>query len=393
MWNPRLDQLNDYPFDRLRALLGDATPPAGVRPLVMSIGEPQHCPPALVAEVLAAHAPLWGKYPPVEGTPAFREAVTAWLGRRYGVPAGTVGVLPLSGTREGLFMTGALTVPETVGGRTPAVLMPNPFYQVYSGAAIMAGAEPIFLSATAINGFLPDLDAVTEDTWTRTALLFLCSPANPQGAVADAAYLQKAIALARDFGFVLAVDECYGEIYDRVPPPGALEVALALGGSFANLLVFHSLSKRSNVPGLRSGFVAGDPELIDRFKRLRSYGGATLPMPVLEASAALWRDEAHVAENRALYRAKFDHASSLLQGRLGFRRPEGGFFLWLNVGDGEAAAKRLWQEAGVRVLPGAYLARPDASGVNPGAPYIRVALVHEPEIAAEGLTRLVEVVC
>lgn len=393
MWNPRLDDLVDYPFDRLRALLADADPPAGVEPLVMSIGEPQHSPPALIAETLAAHAHLWGRYPPVEGTPELRDAIMAWLTRRYRVDLKGLGILPLAGTREGLFMAAQLVMPEAKGGGRPVVLMPNPFYQVYSGAAVMAGAQPVFLPATSNNGFLPDLDQVPEEVWARTALVYLCSPANPQGAVADLGYLARAIERTRRAGGVLALDECYAEIYSDAPPPGGLEVCRTLGDGYDNVLVFHSLSKRSNAPGLRSGFVAGDADLIARFRLLRSYGGATLPMPVMAASAALWRDESHVEENRALYRSKFDRAAAILKDRLGFYRPSGGFFLWLDVGDGEVVTRRLWRETGVRVLPGAYLARADSTGWNPGSRFIRVAMVHGEETTARALERLVRIAC
>lgn len=389
MHNPRLDLLTDYPFDRLRALLGDARPPAGVEPLTLSIGEPQHAPPAMIAEALAANAHLWGKYPPVDGTPEFRTAVAGWLERRYGIADAPC--LPLSGTREGLFMAAALAVAEEKGGGRPLVLVPNPFYQVYSGAAVMWGAEPAFLPATRETGFLPDLEALDCATLRRTAALFLCSPANPQGAMASLDYLKKAVTLARRHGFLLLVDECYAEIYDRGPPPGALQACRDLGEGYGNVLVFHSLSKRSSAAGLRSGFVAGDPAFIGLFRRLRSYGGATLPLPVLAASAALWNDEAHVVENRDLYRKKFDLAEAILDGRFAFSRPDGGFFLWLDVGDGEKAARTLWTEAGIRVLPGAYLARDDARGGNPGAPFIRVALVHDPAVTEAALRRLVNV--
>ena len=367
--------------------------------LMLSLGEPQHPPPALIAETLAANAHLWGKYPPVGGTPDFRAAVGDWLTRRYRLPAGAldpeVSVLPVAGTREALFLAALLAVPERKAGRRPAVLMPNPFYAVYEGAGMLAGAEPVFLSATKETGFLPDLDALAPELLERTVLFYLCSPGNPQGAAADAAYFVRAIALARQYGFVLAVDECYAEIYTATPPVGALEVAAALADGSAspwsNLLVFHSLSKRSSAAGLRSGFVAGDPALISRFSRLRSYANAGTPLPVLAAAAALWRDEAHVEDNRARYRAKFVAAAAELGGRFGFYRPAGGFFLWLEVGDGEAACRRLWSDAGVRVLPGAYVSRDDAGGRNPGTAYIRVALVHDADLIAEACARMARV--
>jgi succinyldiaminopimelate transaminase len=397
--NDRLDRLSDYPFTRLSRLLADLSPPAGLAPLLLSLGEPQHPPPALIGEVLAANAHLWGRYPPVNGTADFRAAAGAWLERRYRLPPGRldpeVSVLPVAGSREALFLTALLAVPERRSGRTPAVLLPNPFYAVYEGAGLLAGGEPVFLAATRETGFLPDLDTLPPALLERTALFYLCSPGNPQGAAADAGYLARALRLARHWGFVLAVDECYAEIYTGTPPVGALQVAATLGrgasSPWENLLVFHSLSKRSSAAGLRSGFVAGDPELIGRFARLRAYSNAGTPLPVAAAAAALWRDEAHVEANRALYRAKFDAAAAGLGDRFGFYRPDGGFFLWLEVGCGERACRRLWAEAAVKVLPGAYFACTDADGRNPGAAYIRVALVHDAAVVAEAASRIIAV--
>ena len=394
--NPRLDRLRDYPFARLARLLEGTAPRSNLEPILMSVGEPQHPPPPIIEATLRANAHLWGKYPPVLGTPEFRAAVIRWIGRRYGPAAAALidpqeGVVPVSGTREALFQAALLTVPERKAGAVPAVLMPNPFYAAYEGAAVMAGAEPVFLACGAETGFLPDLDALPPALLERTALFYLCSPSNPQGAAADRAYLRRAIDLARRYGFVLAMDECYAEIWDRAPPPGVLEVAADGGGGLDGLLVFHSLSKRSSAAGLRSGFVAGPPELMRLYARLRSYGMAGAPLPVLAASAALWDDDAHVEENRVRYRAKFDAAEAALGGRFGFRRPDGGFFLWLDVGDGEDAALRLWRDAAVRVLPGGYLTRPAPDGSNAGSRYIRMALVHDAEIVAEACARAARV--
>jgi len=241
----------------------------------------------------------------------------------------------------------------------------------------MAGAEAVFLDATRDNAFLPDLDAIPRDQLERAALFYLCSPANPQGTVASLDYLKRAVVLAREYDFVLAVDECYAEIYDRAPPAGALEACAALGDGFDNVVVFHSLSKRSSAAGLRSGFVAGDPKLIGHFEHLRDYGGCQVPLPIQAAARALWREETHVEENRARYRRKFDIAEAAIGGRYGFYRPDGGFFLWLDVGDGEEAALRLWREAAIRVLPGGYTARAANGRINPGARYIRLAIVHD----------------
>lgn len=399
MLNPYLGNLPGNPFDRLRALLDGVAPPADLRPLVLSVGEPQHPTPPMIDEALAANGHLWHRYPPLDGTPEFRAAVGAWLARRYALPDGAFDadrqVLPVAGTREALFLMAGLVVPGPLAGipnERPVVVMPDPHYHVYTGAAVMSGADSVFAPAVRDTGFLPDLDALDADTLRRAALVYLCSPANPQGAAAGLDYLRAAVRLARRHDFVLAMDECYAEIYDRAPPPGALQACVDSSGAadFTNVVVFHSLSKRSSAAGLRSGFVAGDPVLIDKFRWLRSFGGPTVPTPVLIASTRLWQDEAHVEENRALYRAKFDVAERLLGGSLGFYRPPGGFFLWLDVGDGEAAAKRLWAEAALRVLPGAYLAH-GGDGANPGAPYIRVALVHDPATATEALERMARV--
>jgi aspartate/methionine/tyrosine aminotransferase len=283
------------------------------------------------------------------------------------------------------------------GGERPVVLMPNPFYQVYAAAALSVGAEPVYVPATAETGFLPDYAALPPDVLNRTALAYLCSPANPQGSVAPATYLADLIRLAEHHGFTLLSDECYSEIWRTAPPPGALEVAGAMGADPESVAVFHSLSKRSNLAGLRSGFVAGGPRAIARFRQLRSYGGAPVPLPNQRVSAAAWSDETHVAENRALYQEKFRIADQVFAGMQGYQGPEGGFFLWLPVTDGEQAALRLWRQAGVRVLPGAYLGR-DAGQFhggqfhggqgNPGAGYIRVAMVAPKDDMRRGLIRL-----
>ena len=389
MRNDRLDSLAEFPFRRLAALLSrESAPPGGM--IDLALGEPRHAPPPLLAETVAAHAHLWNRYPPVPGTPDFRSAVADWLTRRFDLPAGAVDpdrhVASLAGTKEGLYLLPSLV---TSGRGQPAVLMPDPVYAVYFGGARMAGAEPVLLPATAATGFLPDLDAIPTALLDRTALFFLCTPANPQGAVASLDYLRRAVRLARRHGFLLAVDECYSELWDKAAPAGALEAALAEDGDFAQVLVFHSLSKRSSAAGLRSGFVAGDPAVIADLLRLRAYASPVQPLPLLAAAAALWRDETHVEANRSRYRVKFDLAERRLSNRFGFYRPAGGFFLWLDVGDGEAACRRLWSEGGLRVLPGAYLSGADAPA-SPGRPYIRVALVDEPETVEAALARMTE---
>jgi N-succinyldiaminopimelate aminotransferase len=394
--NPQLDTLSDYPFEALRTLLNPVTPRVNDAPILMSLGEPQHQPPPLLTETLAAHAHEWNKYPAMQGTPELRQAIVDWLTRRYRLAPDALSadknVLTLAGTKEGLYLFSSLVVPREKAGQRPVVLVPNPYYLAYNGAATMAGADAVFLDATRDNGFLPDLDAIPSTTLERTALFYLCSPANPQGTVAGLDYLKQAIRLARQYDFVLAVDECYAEIYDRAPPPGALEACAALGPGanslFDNVAVFHSLSKRSSAAGLRSGFVAGDPRLIGHFSHLRSYGGCQVPLPIQAAATALWSDEAHVEENRALYRRKFDIAETMLGGRYGFYRPDGGFFLWLDVGDGEKASLRLWREAAIRVLPGGYTARAANGGVNPGQEYIRLAIVHDDATLEEAFARI-----
>lgn len=393
MLNPRLALLPDYPFERLRALLNPLKPAAGKPAIAMSLGEPQHPYPDLVGDVLDANKHLYGKYPPVAGTPEFRAAVREWVLRRYALDDDMIDadrhIVPVAGTREGLFMCAFMAVPPEKGGGQPLVLIPNPFYQCYAGAAVAAGATPAYLPCEAENGFLPDLNALSEETLARTALMYLCSPANPQGTIADLDYLKRLVGLARTFDFILVMDECYAEIYNDAPPPGVLQACAELGGSCRNVLAFHSLSKRSNVPGLRSGFAVGDPDLTPLFLRLREYGGNPSPLPVYAAATALWREEAHVVANRALYQEKFDLAARVLGNQFGFYRPQGGFFLWLDVENGERAAATLWTEAGVRVLPGSYLTAPvNGNTADPGGRFIRVAMVHDLETTAEALERI-----
>jgi len=375
------------PFARLRALLDDVEPSA---PFIdMTIGEPRHGAPPMLRQTLAEAAAGYEKYPPSGGTAALRAAIAAWISRRYPDIVGIIDaerhILPLSGSREGLF-SAVFIAKQRKEVAQPSVLMPNPFYQAYLAAALAADAEPVFLPSTAETGWLPDLDAIPAETLARTAAFYLASPANPQGAVASRDYLARAIGLAREHGFMLFLDECYSEIYAAASPPGGLESAETLGG-FANICVFNSLSKRSNVPGLRSGFVAGDPDFLAAFAQFRNVACPQVPLPVQHASAALWADEAHVDASRALYHAKFAIADTVFAGVQGYKPPDGGFFLWLPVRDGEAAALTLWQQAGVRVLPGAYLSR-EVQGDNPGRGYIRVALVGGQEETQRGLTGL-----
>jgi len=381
------------PFVRLTELLGDIAP--GKPPISLAVGEPQHPIPSFVGPVLAANLADFGKYPPNKGTNAFCEAAARWLDRRYDLPRPVDPVrevLVLSGTREGLFL-GTIAAKRFVKPRAgrPAVLIPNPFYAVYAAGAIAADCEPVYLPATAETGFLPDLDALGEDLLARTVALFVCSPSNPQGAVADAAYMSRAVTLARRHGFMVFSDECYSEIYSYDPPAGMLPAA---GADFANVVVFHSLSKRSSLPGLRVGFAAGDADFQKLFLDLRAVAAPQIPVPAQAVAVAAYEDEAHVVENRRLYTAKFDLADQIIGDRFGYRRPAGGFYLWLDVSSvcsDEEATLRLWRDAGVRVVPGSYVSRVGADGRNPGDGYIRVAMVHDRDTTAEALHRLVAV--
>src|SRR6202167_2081876 len=381
------------PFVRARELIGD-TPP-GKPPISLAVGEPQHPIPPFVGPLMTAHVAEFGRYPANKGLDEFGIAVAGWLGRRYDLarpvdPANEV--LVLSGTREGLFLA-ALAAKNWVKPRPgrPAVLIPNPFYAAYAAGAIAADCEPVYLPASSATGFLPDLDVLDENLLARTVAFYLASPSNPQGAVADRAYLSRLAALARRFGFLVFCDECYGEIYSDRPPPGMLQAAAP---DFANAVVFHSLSKRSSLPGLRVGFAAGDRRFLAAYLELRNVAAPQVAIPMQHVAIAAYGDETHVDANRWLYREKFDLADQIIGDRYGYRRPAGGFFLWLDVaaqGGSEAATLALWREAGVRVVPGRYLAREQADGSNPGADYIRVAMVQNKEITAEGLHRLVAV--
>lgn len=380
----RFSGLPEYAFPRLRRLLA-GTPPGGPE-IAMTIGEPKHPLPAVVAELVAAHAAEFALYPPNDGTPELRRAIAGWIGRRHGLAIDPeTQVMPLNGTREGLFAAALALSPEVKAGGRPVVLMPNPFYQAYGAAALAVGAEPVAVPATAATGFLPDYAALPPALLDRVTLCYICSPSNPQGAVAGEAWLGTLLALAERHDFRVMADECYSDIYRDAPPPGVLAAAAAAGADPERVVMFHSLSKRSNAPGLRSGFAAGGPKSIAAMKQLRAYGGAPLPLPIQRASAALWAEDGPVAASRTLYRDKFALADRVLGGMPGYAAPAGGFFLWLDVGDGEAAALQLWRETGVRVLPGGYLGREAADGVNPGASYIRVALVADAEEVERGL--------
>ncbi len=389
-----LDDLVRSPFARLSFLL-ESLPP-GASPIDLSLGEPKGLVPAFLGPTLQEHLRAFGRYPPIKGIAPLREAIAAWLGQRYPVLTGEIDaeahVLPLNGSREGLFSAIFPAIARKPKVERPVVLIPNPFYQAYGAAAAASGATPVFLPCTEENAFLPRLEAIGEKQLKHTVALYLCTPSNPQGAVADRAYLANAIALARRFDFMLFADECYSEIYNDAPPPGSLETAFGETQDFRNVVAFNSLSKRSGLPGLRSGFVAGDPDYIAAFLRFRNVACPQVPLPVQEVSIKAWSDERHVEEGRALYRRNFAIADAVLGDRYGYRRPQGTFFLWLDMkpfGGGEAAAKTLWKGCGVKVLPGAYLAQAGPDGANPGADYIRVALVHDADRTREALQRIV----
>lgn len=392
--NPHLDQLQPYPFEKLARLKQGLSPAPGLSPISLSIGEPRHATPPRITETLLAHLHLLSSYPGTKGLALLRQAIADWLTKRFTLNPNVLDperhILPVNGTREGLFAI-AQTVVNPNSRPAPKVLMPNPFYQIYEGAALLAGAQPQYLACRDELGLLPDFDAVTESTWQDTQLLYLCSPGNPSGAVMDEALLQRLIALADAHDFVIISDECYSEIYqdeDR-PPPGLLGAAKRMGREdFSRCLVFHSLSKRSNAPGLRSGFVAGDAELIQSFLRYRTYHGCAMPLQHQHASAAAWRDEDHVIENRRLYREKFDAVLEILQPVLDVERPDAGFYLWPQtpMSDTEFAA-RLFAEQAVEVLPGSFLGR-EVDGHNPGANRVRMALVAPLDQCVEAAERI-----
>ncbi len=389
-----LDRLVASPFQKLSALLDGIAP--GAEPINFSLGEPQGALPEFVGPVVDETLGDFTRYPPILGTEDLRVAIASWLGMRYPALQGevdpSVHVVVLNGSREGLFSAIFPARARKPKACNPAVLIPNPFYQAYAAAAAASGAEPVFLDSEAETGFLPDLDALSEGLLQQTIAFYLCSPSNPQGAVADRAYLEKAIQLARKHDFLLFADECYSEIYTETPPPGALEVAFASDGSFANVLSFNSLSKRSGLPGLRSGFIAGDSDFLASFGRFRNVACPQTPLPLQAVAATAWRDEAHVAAGRRIYAENFAAADEILGGRFGYSRPQGGFFLWLDMrtaGGGEEAAKTLWKVCGVKVLPGGYLAREDLNGRNPGQDHVRAALVHGSAVTREGLARIV----
>lgn len=388
--NPELNRLHAYPFEKLAQLFKGIKPPADLKPIALSIGEPKHASPEFVKNTLVDNLDKLAVYPSTKGTPELRQAIAAWLLQRFTLQdiAPETQILPVTGTREALF-----SFTQTIVDRRqkPLVVMPNPFYQIYEGAAFLAGAEPYYLSCTAENGFIPDYDVIPDAVWERTQLLFVCSPGNPTGAVANAATLQKLIALADRFDFVIAADECYSEIYfdEAAPPVGLLQVCADIGRhDYARCVVFHSLSKRSNLPGMRSGFVAGDASLLTPYLLYRTYHGAAMPVQHQLASIAAWNDEAHVVENRRLYRAKFMAVKAILDGVLPLSMPDAGFYFWAHtpIADDDFA-RLLYGKTHVTVLPGSYLGRQN-TGNNPGANFIRMALVASEADCCEAAIRI-----
>ncbi|MBS1992649.1 MAG: succinyldiaminopimelate transaminase [Cyanobacteria bacterium SZAS LIN-3] len=394
MTNSRLLELQPYPFERLHALLSGSTPPADKKPIAWSIGEPKHAAPPFIAEVIAREIGGLSNYPLTAGEAALREAICQWLTTRFKLKAGSLDkekhVLPCNGTREALF-----AIAQAVVDAAPdaLVLMPNPFYQIYEGAVLLAGARPHYLNVLE-ETLCPDFDSVSEEVWRRCQLIYICTPGNPTGAVLSEETLQKLIGLARKFDFVIASDECYSELYpdeDR-PPVGLLQAAAGLNDNavadpYKNCLVFHSLSKRSNLPGMRSGFIAGDPDLMAKFKLYRTYHGCAMPPPFQKASIAAWQDEEHVRQNRAIYRRKFERVLEIIAPVVDVRNPDGAFYLWPRTPMPDTDfARLLFEQEHLTVVPGSYLSRL-SDGVNPGLNRVRMALVAPLEECVEGAER------
>lgn len=394
--NPLLDQLQPYPFEKLKLLFAGITPPDGYRAISLGIGEPRHPTPQFIRQAMVDHLDGLASYPGTLGSAALRDAIGGWLERRYGLPAldRATQILPVNGSREALFALAQTVIDRSAGDAL--VMCPNPFYQIYEGAAYLSGAQPYFVNSDPARNFAPDYASVPDAIWARVQLLFVCSPGNPTGAVLSLQDWEALFALSDRFGFTIAADECYSEIYFKPEAPlGALEAAQQLGrGDYRRLIVFSSLSKRSNVPGMRSGFVAGDAAIMQKFLLYRTYQGGAMSPTVQSASIAAWNDETHVQENRAKYIAKFSAVTPLLQEVLDVALPDAGFYLWANVercgglSDTEYA-RRLYAEYNVTVLPGSYLAR-DAHGSNPGRGRIRMALVAEVDECLEAARRIVE---
>jgi len=391
--NPDLQKLHPYPFEKLLKLKTGVTPPADKAHIALSIGEPKHAPPEFVKKEMLQQIDRMGSYPLTKGIGALREAIVHWLIRRFNLKTDSLHadkhILPVNGTREALFAFAQAVVDRS---QNAMVMMPNPFYQIYEGAVLLAGAQTYYMNTTADNGFLPDLDRVDAKSWQQCQLIYICTPGNPTGTVMDIEYLQRLIQLADQYDFVIASDECYSEIYfdEQQPPVGLLQAAADMGrDDYARCIVFHSLSKRSNVPGLRSGFVAGDEKIIQQFLKYRTYHGCAMPEFVQYSSIALWQDEQHVKANRDLYREKFARVTKLLKGTLNVTHPDAAFYLWPETPlDDETFTRELYAQQNVTVLPGSYLSRDN--GINPGANHVRIALVASVDECVEAAERIVE---
>ena len=392
--NPNLARLQPYPFERLNALKAGLTPPADKEHIALSIGEPKHPTPAFISEAITSHLHGLTQYPLTRGSDDLRTSIANWLSRRFNVPANDINanqhILPVNGTREALFAFAQCVIePDS----DALVLMPNPFYQIYEGAALLAGATPLFLNSSKDSNYLADISQVTEAQWQRCQLLYICSPGNPTGAVMDKQALTDLFSLADQYDFIIASDECYSELYfdEDTPPMGMLQACVEAGrNDFKRCIVFHSLSKRSNAPGLRSGFVAGDADIITQFLKYRTYHGCAMSMPTQAASIAAWNDEAHVKHNRDLYRKKFATVIELLEPVIPVEQPDAGFYLWVKTPISDTDfARDLFATQNVTVLPGSYLSR-DTNNGNPGAGYVRMALVAPLDECIEAAMRIKE---
>lgn len=390
--NPHLIALHPYPFEKLNQLKQGITPPQDKSHIALSIGEPKHETPELIHQALNKHSDGIAKYPTTKGIPELRVAITKWISQRFAIPVTAINadsqVIPVSGTREALFSFAQAVVDSS---KDPIVIMPNPFYQIYEGAAILAGAEPYYINTTEATGYLPDFDSVPEQIWQRCQLIFICSPGNPTGAVISKTEHEKLIHLAEEHDFIIASDECYTEIYDdeNSPPQGLLQTAYAMGNtSFERCVIFHSLSKRSNAPGLRSGFVAGDATILNKYFQYRTYQGCALPLPTQHASIAAWQDEAHVEKNRVLYRQKFTAFIDILKDVCTITKPPASFYIWLKTSIDDAEfAQKLFAQENITVLPGSYLSR-YANDINPGKNHVRIALVAPVEECMDAANRI-----
>jgi len=392
---PNLKHLHPYPFEKLAQLKQGLVPPAELPHIALSMGEPTHATPHLIQEALLEHLHGLSNYPTTKGISELRSTIAAWLGKRFQIPATDINpetqVLPVNGTREALFSFAQCVIDSTASSNRPVVIMPNPFYQIYEGAALLAGAEPYYLNTLEDSGYLPDFDAVPEEIWQRCQLIYICSPGNPTGAVMSQADHQMLIHLAEKYDFIIASDECYSELYDDEanPPTGLLQSAYALGNTtFKRCVVFHSLSKRSNAPGLRSGFVAGDTDILQTYFQYRTYHGCAMPLPTQYASIRAWQDEQHVQENRRLYREKFTAFIEILSDVCTISKPAASFYIWLKtpITDTEFA-HQLFAQYNITVLPGSYLSR-DFAELNPGQNHVRIALVAPLEDCIEAAQRI-----